>query len=33
MLRAPLGTIKWRVSEARRQIRKRLQGRGYRDVG
>ena len=29
MLRAPLGTIKWRVSEARRLIRKRLQERGY----
>ena len=33
MLHAPLGTIKWRVSEARRVIRKRLQERGYGDVG
>ena len=33
MLRVPLGTIKWRVSEARRLIRKRLQERGYGDVG
>ena len=33
MLHAPLGTIKWRVSEARRVIRKHLQERGYGDVG
>jgi RNA polymerase sigma-70 factor (ECF subfamily) len=33
MLGAPLGTIKWRVSEARRVIRKRLRERGYGDVG
>jgi len=33
MLHAPLGTIKWRVSEARRVIRKRLRERGYGDVG
>ena len=33
MLRAPLGTIKWRVSEARRVIRKHLQQHGYGDVG
>ena len=33
MLRAPLGTIKWRVSEARRVVRKNLQARGYGDVG
>ena len=33
MLHAPVGTIKWRVSEARRVIRKRLQERGYGDVG
>jgi RNA polymerase sigma-70 factor (ECF subfamily) len=33
MLRAPLGTIKWRVSEARRVIRKYLQEQGYGDVG
>jgi RNA polymerase sigma-70 factor, ECF subfamily len=33
MLHAPLGTIKWRVSEARRVIRKHLQQHGYGDVG
>src|SRR4029077_19151934 len=33
MLGAPVGTIKWRVSEARRVIRKRLQQQGYGDVG
>ena len=33
MLGAPLGTIKWRVSEARRVIRKHLQERGYGDAG
>jgi hypothetical protein len=33
MLGAPLGTIKWRVSEARRLVRKHLQERGYGDVG
>jgi len=33
MLGAPLGTIKWRVSEARRVIRKHLRERGYGDVG
>jgi RNA polymerase sigma-70 factor, ECF subfamily len=33
MLRAPLGTIKWRVSEARRVIRKRLQEQGYGVAG
>ncbi len=32
MLGAPVGTIKWRVSEARRVIRKRLRQRGYGDV-
>jgi len=32
MLGAPVGTIKWRVSEARRVIRKRLKERGYGDV-
>jgi RNA polymerase sigma-70 factor (ECF subfamily) len=32
MLAAPIGTIKWRVSEARRQIRQRLRERGYADV-
>ena len=29
MLRIPVGTLKWRVSEARRQVRGRLQGLGY----
>jgi RNA polymerase sigma-70 factor, ECF subfamily len=29
MLRAPVGTIKWRVSEARRVVRKHLRERGY----
>jgi RNA polymerase sigma-70 factor (ECF subfamily) len=33
MLQAPVGTIKWRVSEARRVIRKRLRARGHGDVG
>ena len=33
MLRAPLGTVKWRVSEARRVVRKHLRERGYGDVG
>jgi RNA polymerase sigma-70 factor (ECF subfamily) len=32
MLGAPLGTIKWRVSEARRVIRKHLQRHGYGNV-
>jgi len=32
MLGAPVGTIKWRVSEARRVIRRRLRQRGYGDV-
>jgi RNA polymerase sigma-70 factor (ECF subfamily) len=32
MLRAPIGTIKWRVSEARRVLRATLQQRGYTDV-
>ena len=32
MLNAPLGTIKWRVSEARRMIRKHLNAHGYDDV-
>ena len=31
MLRAPLGTIKWRVSEARQQVRKQLQDLGHVD--
>jgi RNA polymerase sigma-70 factor (ECF subfamily) len=33
MLKAPLGTIKWRVSEARRVLKKALRERGYDDVG
>jgi RNA polymerase sigma-70 factor (ECF subfamily) len=33
MLGTPIGTIKWRVSEARRLIRKRLQELGYGHVG
>jgi RNA polymerase sigma-70 factor (ECF subfamily) len=32
MLAVPAGTIKWRVSEARRVIRKRLREHGYGDV-
>jgi RNA polymerase sigma-70 factor (ECF subfamily) len=33
MIGAPVGTIKWRVSEARRVIRQQLRARGYADVG
>jgi RNA polymerase sigma-70 factor (ECF subfamily) len=33
MLRVPTGTIKWRVSEARRVIRKMLEERGHGHVG
>jgi RNA polymerase sigma-70 factor (ECF subfamily) len=33
MLGAPLGTIKWRVSEARRVVKERLKARGYSHVG
>jgi RNA polymerase sigma-70 factor (ECF subfamily) len=33
MLQVPTGTIKWRVSEARRVIRKRLEERGHGHVG
>jgi RNA polymerase sigma-70 factor (ECF subfamily) len=33
MLKVPLGTVKWRVSEARQAIKKRLRERGYSDVG
>ena len=33
MLGSPVGTIKWRVSEARRLIKNRLRSRGYVDVG
>lgn len=32
MLGAPVGTVKWRVSEARRQIRMRLRRLGFGDV-
>jgi RNA polymerase sigma-70 factor (ECF subfamily) len=30
-LRAPTGTIKWRVSQARQLVRRRLRDRGYGD--
>ena len=30
MLKAPIGTIKWRVSEARRVVKTQLEARGYR---
>ena len=33
MLDIPLGTVKWRVSEARRVVKARLRARGYSDVG
>jgi RNA polymerase sigma-70 factor (ECF subfamily) len=33
MLGTPIGTLKWRVSEARRLIRKRLQERGHSHAG
>jgi RNA polymerase sigma-70 factor, ECF subfamily len=33
MLKAPVGTIKWRVSAARRTLRARLRERGYSNVG
>jgi len=33
MVGAPVGTIKWRVSEARRVIKARLKQRGFDDVG
>jgi RNA polymerase sigma-70 factor (ECF subfamily) len=29
MLRIPVGTVKWRVSEARRQLRAKLERLGY----
>jgi hypothetical protein len=29
MLKTPVGTIKWRVSEARRFVKLRLQARGF----
>jgi RNA polymerase sigma-70 factor (ECF subfamily) len=31
--KTPLGTIKWRVSEARKVIRKKLKERGFTDAG
>jgi RNA polymerase sigma-70 factor (ECF subfamily) len=33
MLRVPVGTIKWRVSEARRRIKQQLRENGIHDVG
>jgi RNA polymerase sigma-70 factor, ECF subfamily len=33
MTGSPIGTVKWRVSEARKTIRKRLRERGFVDVG
>jgi RNA polymerase sigma-70 factor (ECF subfamily) len=33
MLDVPVGTIKWRVSEARKLVKARLQERGHRHVG
>ena len=33
MLSVPVGTIKWRVSEARKLVKLRLRERGYHDVG
>jgi len=32
MLKIPVGTVKWRVSEARKQVRARLAGLGYVDA-
>jgi RNA polymerase sigma-70 factor (ECF subfamily) len=32
MLGIPVGTVKWRVSDARRQVRERLAGLGYVDA-
>jgi RNA polymerase sigma-70 factor (ECF subfamily) len=33
MLRVPLGTVKWRISEARRVVKQKLRDRGLADVG
>ena len=33
MLHAPVGTIKWRISEARRLVKAHLRARGYSDAG
>jgi DNA-directed RNA polymerase specialized sigma24 family protein len=32
MLKIPIGTVKWRVAEARRQVRLRLAAVGYVDA-
>jgi len=32
MLRVPVGTVKWRVAEARRKVRQELAGHGYVDA-
>jgi RNA polymerase sigma-70 factor (ECF subfamily) len=32
MLKIPVGTVKWRVSEARRKVRQRLAALGYVDA-
>ena len=32
MLKSPVGTIKWRVSEARRVLRTTMRAQGYDDV-
>jgi RNA polymerase sigma-70 factor (ECF subfamily) len=33
MLGIPVGTLKWRVSEARRILKRKLAARGYVDAG
>ena len=33
ILKVPVGTIKWRVAEARRLVKERLRARGYTHVG
>jgi len=33
MLKIPVGTVKWRVSEARRVLRQKMTAMGYTDVG
>jgi RNA polymerase sigma-70 factor, ECF subfamily len=33
MLGTPVGTVKWRVSEARKLVKRQLRDRGYDDVG
>ena len=33
MLATPVGTVKWRVAEARKLVKQRLRERGYADVG